>query len=568
MTRICIRDQGSVEAGPLRIRLMDHDLRDFIRSRIRRDIADGLVTDGVVTRFPPEPNGYLHIGHAKSICLNFGVAAEHGGATYLRFDDTNPRTESSEFVEAIQQDIKWLGFDWGDRLTFASDYFEQLYGFAEELISRGKAYVCSLPSEEIRATRGTLVKPGVDSPFRDRPKEESLDLFRRMRKGEFGNGKHVLRAKIDMSSPNINMRDPVLYRILHAAHHRTGCSWCIYPMYDFTHCICDALEGITHSLCTLEFEDHRPLYDWVLDNININFHPPQIEFSRLVLDYNVMSKRILTSLIRLGHVDGWDDPRLPTLSGLRRRGIPAQAIRDFCQRIGVTKAAHSVEVELLDFCARSVLERSTRRGMAVLDPVRVLVVNFEGEPEQLNAPWHPKRGELGSRKVLFGRELFIERSDFAFDPPRKFRRLSPGQMVRLRYAYIIRCDEVVCGAEGRVEELRVTYFPNSRSGSDVSGLKPKGVIHFVAATNAVPATFRLVDKLFKAKAPSADAFDEQLHPDSLRLARGYVERGLAGLEEPNIQFERTGYFCLDPGTTNGGRVYNRTVPLVDSYRPT
>lgn len=546
---------------------MSEDLRDFIRARIREDITAGKISEGIVTRFPPEPNGYLHIGHAKSICLNFGVAIDHGGYTYLRFDDTNPRKESEEYVDAIQRDIKWLGYDWEDRLTFASDYFDQLYRFAEELIRKDKAFVCSLSADQIKDTRGTLTRPGSDSPFRKRRVQENLDLFRRMRSGEFPNGSHVLRAKIDMRSPNINMRDPVLYRILHAEHHRTGDRWCIYPMYDFTHCICDALEGITHSLCTLEFEDHRPLYDWVLDNVNINFHPPQIEFSRLGLEYNIMSKRLLTMLIEAGRVEGWDDPRLPTLAGLRRRGVPPDAIRDFCKRIGVSKADNTVEVELLDFCTRQALEHSTRRGMAILDPIRVVVANFQGAPEVLNAPWHPKRPELGSRPILFGRELYIERSDFQIDPPKKFKRLSPGQMVRLRYGYIIRCDECIRDEEDKISELRVTYFPDSRSRSDTSGLKPKGVIHFIAAENVVPARFKMFEKLFKVKAPSGDKIMNSLNPNSLQIKDGFVEKGVIALEDANLQFERTGYFRPDHCPSENQLVYNRTVRLADSYRP-
>ena len=546
---------------------MSEDLRDFIRARIREDITAGKISEGIVTRFPPEPNGYLHIGHAKSICLNFGVAIDHGGYTYLRFDDTNPRKESEEYVDAIQRDIKWLGYDWEDRLTFASDYFDQLYRFAEELIRKDKAFVCSLSADQIKDTRGTLTRPGSDSPFRKRRVQENLDLFRRMRSGEFPNGSHVLRAKIDMRSPNINMRDPVLYRILHAEHHRTGDRWCIYPMYDFTHCICDALEGITHSLCTLEFEDHRPLYDWVLDNVNINFHPPQIEFSRLGLEYNIMSKRLLTMLIEAGRVEGWDDPRLPTLAGLRRRGVPPDAIRDFCKRIGVSKADNTVEVELLDFCTRQALEHSTRRGMAILDPIRVVVANFQGAPEVLNAPWHPKRPELGSRPILFGRELYIERSDFQIDPPKKFKRLSLGQMVRLRYGYIIRCDECIRDEEDKISELRVTYFPESRSGSDASGLKPNGVIHFIAAENVVPARFKMFEKLFKVKAPSGDKIMNSLTPNSLQIKDGFVEKGVTALEDANLQFERTGYFRPDHCPSENQLVYNRTVRLADSYRP-
>ena len=546
--------------------LMSEDLRDFIRNRIRADIDSGELPDGVVTRFPPEPNGHLHIGHAKSICLNFGVAEEFGGKTYLRFDDTNPAKESDEFVEAIKADVRWLGFDWQDNLTFASDYFDQLYHFAEELIGKGMAYVCSLSADEIRESRGTLTEPGTDSPDRNRPVEENLELFRSMRNGDFPDGKMVLRAKIDMQSPNINMRDPVLYRIVRATHHRTGDAWCIYPMYDFTHCICDALEGITHSLCTLEFEDHRPLYDWVLDNININFHPPQIEFSRLGLEYAVMSKRIFTQLVEGNIVDGWSDPRLPTIAGLRRRGVPAAAIREFCRRIGVSKQANLVEVELLDFCVRQELEKTTPRGMAVLDPLPVVITNFEGDDEILEAAWHPQQADLGTRSLSFGRELLIERDDFEEDPPKKYKRLSPGEMVRLRYAYIIRCDEVVKDDDGNVTEIRATYFPESKSGADTSGLKPKGVVHFVSVKNAESAKINLFEHLFTTKIPGRAALADELNGSSLTVAEGVVERAIAESTSERFQFERTGYFHRD---REGGEelVFNRTVTLRDSWKP-
>ena len=537
---------------------------DFIRQRIERDIARGVVENGVVTRFPPEPNGYLHIGHAKSICLNFGVAQEFGGHTYLRFDDTNPLNESEEYVRAIQRDVAWLGFDWQDRLTFASDYFQQLYDRAVELVRNGKAYVCSLSHQEIRATRGTLTEPGTDSPYRDRAAAENLELLERMRQGEFADGAHVLRAKIDMASPNINMRDPVLYRIRHARHQRTGDGWVIYPTYDFTHCICDALEGVTHSLCTLEFEDHRPLYDWVLDNINTNFHPPQIEFARLGLEYTVMSKRLLQRLVEEGEVDGWDDPRMPTLAGMRRRGVTPAAIREFCRRVGVTKQDNRQKIELLEFCIRQDLESKAPRGMSVLRPLKVRLTNYPGSGETLEGPWHPRRPELGSRPMPFGPELYIERDDFSLAPPRKWKRFSPGAHVRLRYAYILRCDDVVTDAQGEAAELLCSYVPDSKSGSDTSGIKPAGVVHWVAAAGAVPAEFRLYDRLCRVPAPRAATFMADLNPDSLVTRRGFVEPALAGSEEERFQFERVGYFCRDsvlPGT------YNRIVTLRDSWRP-
>jgi glutaminyl-tRNA synthetase len=544
---------------------MSSEPRDFIRQRITRDRDAGALPDGVVTRFPPEPNGYLHIGHAKSIHLNFGVAEEYGGVTYLRFDDTNPLKEDDEYVQAIMQDVHWLGYDWGDRLTHASDYFQQLYEFACDLIKDGKAYVCSLTNEEMRATRGTLTEPGTPSPDRDRPIDESLDLFRRMRAGEFPDGKYVLRAKIDMASPNINMRDPVLYRIRHASHQRTGDAWPIYPMYDYTHCICDALEGITHSLCTLEFEDHRPLYDWVLDNIKVNCHPPQIEFSRLGLEYTVMSKRILHRLVEEGFVEGWDDPRMPTIAGLRRRGVTPGAIRDFCKRIGVTKQDNTIEMSLLEFCIRQDLESGAPRGMAVLDPLKVTLRNYpEDRTEDLPAPWHPQRPDLGGRELQFGRTLFIERDDFMEDPPKDFKRLRPGGLIRLRYGYIIRCEEILRNADGAVRELVCSYVPESKSGSDTSGLKPPGVIHWVLADVAVPVRVRLYDRLFSVPEPSADNLAAELNPASLAEVRGLVEPAIAASTEPRFQFERLGYFCKDSEVPG---VFNRTVTLRDSWKP-
>jgi len=539
---------------------------DFIRSRIRRDLADGAIAS-VVTRFPPEPNGYLHIGHAKSICLNFGVAKEFGGICYLRFDDTNPLKEDEEFVDAIQKDVRWLGFDWGDRLTHASDYFEQLYAFAEDLIREGRAFVCSLSAEAIRSSRGTLTEPGMESPYRNRTVEENLALFRAMRGGDFADGQHVLRAKIDMASPNVNMRDPVLYRIRHTSHQRTGDAWCIYPTYDYTHCICDALEGITHSLCTLEFADHRPLYDWVLDNINVNFHPPHIEFSRLGLEYTVMSKRLLHRLVAEGHVSGWDDPRMPTIAGLRRRGVRPEAIRDFCARIGVTKQDNLIEMSLLEFSIRQDLEADVPRGMAVLDPIKVVITNYpEGQTEQLSAAWHPQQQAMGVRDIPFGREIFIERDDFASIPPPKFKRLSPGAMVRLRYAYIVRCDEVVTDGEGRIVELRCTYFPDSRSGADSSGLKPKGVIHWVSATHAVAAEVRVYEKLFVDPNPAKLELEQALNPDSLTIRNARVEKAVVDTHQTRFQFERQGYFFKDPVDHTLERpVFNRIVSLKEGF---
>jgi glutaminyl-tRNA synthetase len=511
-----------------------------------------------------EASSHDHIGHAKSICLNFGVAEEFGGRTYLRFDDTNPLKESEEYVQAIQDDVAWLGFSWGDRLTFASDYFDQLYAFAVELIRKDKAFVCSLEAEEIRTTRGTLTEPGIDSPYRTRSVEENLDLFERMKAGEFPDGAHVLRAKIDMASPNLNMRDPVLYRIRHTPHQRTGDKWVIYPMYDFTHCICDALEGITHSLCTLEFADHRPLYDWVLDNINVNFHPPQIEFSRLGLTHTVMSKRLLNELVEHGAVQGWDDPRMPTIAGLRRRGVTASAIREFCRRIGVTKQDNVVEVELLEFCVRQDLEVVAPRGMCVLEPLKVTLTNYDSTGETLEAPWHPQQAERGNRQLTFSGELWVEREDFREVPPPKYRRLSPGEMVRLRNGYIIRCDEGVQDDSGEVVELKCSYVPESRSGSDTSGLKPKGVIHWVDAATAVPVTIRRYERLYKDPIPDLSDPEAALTTSSITETTGYLEPAVVASEDRHFQFERQGYFCRDSSKPD---LYHRTVTLRDSYKP-
>lgn len=539
---------------------MENETTDFIRQRIQTDIEGDVLSQGVVTRFPPEPNGFLHIGHAKSICLNFGVSEQFSGTTFLRFDDTNPQKESEEFVESIKADVAWLGFSWG-ALTHASDYFEQIYRYAVDLISNGKAYVCSLDAEQMRISRGTLTEPGTNSPYRDRSVEENLDLFQRMRAGEFADGEHIVRLKIDMASPNINLRDPAIYRIRHIAHQRTGDAWCIYPMYDFTHCICDALEGISHSLCTLEFEDHRPLYDWVLDNIELNYHPPQIEFSRLGLEYTVMSKRLLHRLVDEKLVSGWDDPRMPTIAGLRRRGVRAAAIRDFCARIGITKQDNTVEMNLLDFCIRKDLESSAPRGMGVLEPLKVVLTNFHDDIE-LEGPWHAQNADLGSRKLPFSRELWIEQSDFSENPPGKWKRLSPGEMVRLRYAFIIRCDEVEYDGDGNVVQLNCTYFPDSKSGEDTSGLKPKGVVHWVDAKQSVAVEVRDYDRLFNVPSPSAKTFIDDINEQSLTTLHAMVEPAMMALDEQHFQFERQGYFCKDselPG------VFNKTVSLREGF---
>ncbi|MFL2519008.1 MAG: glutamine--tRNA ligase/YqeY domain fusion protein [Candidatus Azotimanducaceae bacterium] len=541
---------------------MDSPPTDFIRQRIQSDIDDQRLSQGVITRFPPEPNGYLHIGHAKSICLNFGVAEQFDGKTFLRFDDTNPLKESDEFVEAIKADVAWLGFAWTE-VTHASDYFEQIYGYAVDLIKAGKAFVCSLDAEAMRATRGTLTEPGQDSPYCQRTIDENLDLFQRMRSGEFAEGEHVLRLRIDMASPNINLRDPVIYRIRYATHQRTGDDWCIYPMYDFTHCICDALESISHSLCTLEFEDHRPLYDWVLDNISLKYHPPQIEFSRLGLEYTVMSKRILNRLVDEQLVDGWDDPRMPTVAGLRRRGVAPAAIRDFCARIGVTKQDNTVEMNLLEFCVRKDMESTAPRGMGVLEPLKVVLTNFsENQPIELIGPWHAQNEALGQRTLPFGKELFIERSDFESEPPKKYKRLSPGEMVRLRYAFIIRCDEVIYDNNGQITQLNCTYFEDSRSGQDTSGLKPKGVIHWVDAAAGVAVQVRDYQRLFRVPNPASDTLLEDINPDSVVLLDAVVEPAIMASGSERFQFERQGYFCKD---SKEAAVFNKTVSLREGF---
>ena len=542
---------------------MENETTDFIRQRIESDLAGNALDQGVITRFPPEPNGFLHIGHAKSICLNFGVAQEYGGETYLRFDDTNPVKESNEYVESIQRDVAWLGFQW-KTITHASDYFEQIYSYAEALMRDGKAYVCSLDAEQIRATRGTLTQPGENSPYRDRTVDENLDLFRRMRAGAFSDGSHVARLKIDMASPNLNMRDPVIYRIRHASHQRTGDDWCVYPMYDFTHGICDAIEHISHSLCTLEFADHRPLYDWVLENININYHPPQIEFSRLGLEYTVMSKRLLHRLVDEHLVTGWDDPRMPTIAGLRRRGVPASAIREFCQRIGVTKQDNVIEMNLLDFCIRQELESSVPRGMAVLNPLKVVITNYEGS-ETLEGPWHAQNQDLGRRELPFSAEIFIEHDDFANEPPPKWKRLSPGEMVRLRYAYIIRCDEVIEDDSGNVVQLNCTYFADSKSGQDTSGLKPKGVVHWVDASASVPITVMDYGRLFNVPNPSSKTFLDDINPNSLTRLDAMAEPAMLAHESRRFQFERQGYFYRDEQADRSVPVFNKTVSLREGF---
>jgi glutaminyl-tRNA synthetase len=549
---------GTTPTGPL----------DFIREIIRSDLSSGTHAE-VVTRFPPEPNGYLHIGHSKSIALNFGVAAEYGGRCHLRFDDTNPTKEEMEYIEAIKRDVRWLGFDWGEHEYYASDYFEQLYQWAEHLIQDGKAYVDDLSVEEIRAHRGTLTEPGAPSPYRDRGVDENLDLFRRMRDGEFVDGERVLRAKIDMASGNINLRDPVLYRILHAAHPRTGDAWCIYPTYDYAHGQSDAIEYITHSLCTLEFEDHRPLYEWLIDNLPVPARPRQIEFARLNLSYTVMSKRRLLRLVQEGHVDGWDDPRMPTLSGLRRRGYPPEAIRDLADKVGVAKRDSVVDYALLEHCVRDFLNRTAERRMAVLDPLRVVITNYpEGETEELEAVNNPEDPSAGTRRIPFGRELYVEREDFMEDPPKKFFRLAPGREVRLRYAYFITCDEVVKDAHGNVVELRCTYDPATRGGDAPDGRRVRGTLHWVSAAHAVTAEVRLYDHLFNRPDPGAGGdFVDDLNPESLRvLPDCRVEPALADLVPGDgVQFERQGYFCVDPDSTPDRQVFNRSVTLRDTW---
>jgi len=543
--------------------------KDFIRQIISDDIASGKHNGKVVTRFPPEPNGFLHIGHAKSICLNFEVAAEHGGYTFLRFDDTNPGRESEEYVAAIKEDVRWLGFDWGDRLTHASDYFDELYASAEKLITMGKAYVDSLDAEEIRDYRGSFTVPGRDSPHRERSVDENLDLLRRMRDGEFADGEHVLRAKIDMQSDNMNMRDPTLYRIRHVRHQNTGDKWHIYPMYDFAHGLSDAFEGVTHSLCTLEFDDHRELYDWFLDQLEPTHRPQQIEFSRLNLAYALTSKRKLKQLVTDGVVSGWDDPRLATLAGMRRRGYPSAAVRDFIQRVGVTRKENLIEMGVLENSVREYFDHAAERRMGVLRPLKVVLTNYpEGKTEMLTAVNHPNREELGTRELPFGREIYIERTDFMEDAPRKFFRLKPGGEVRLRFAFIIRCDAVIKDDTGEVVELHCSYDEDTRSGSAAAGRKVKGTIHWVAVGQAVSAEVRLYDRLFTTPDPSSAAnFLDDLNPNSLEIVQAAVEPSLGEVAPGSaFQFERTGYFSTDPVEHNADRpVFNRVVTLRDSW---
>ena len=542
--------------------------QDFIREIIREDLASGRHR-GVVTRFPPEPNGYLHLGHVKSISLNFGVAEEFGGRCHLRFDDTNPVKEEHEYIEAIMEDVRWLGFDWGEHLYFASDYFEQLYGWAEHLVAAGLAYVDDLSAEEIRAHRGTLTEPGTPSPWRDREVAENLRLLRAMRAGELPDGAKVLRAKIDMAAGNINLRDPVLYRILHAAHPRTGDQWCIYPTYDYAHGQSDAIEHITHSLCTLEFEDHRPLYDWLVDHLPVPSKPRQIEFARLNLNYTVLSKRRLLRLVNEGHVSSWNDPRMPTISGIRRRGYPPQALRDFAERVGLAKRNSVVDLALLEHCVRSELNRSAERRMGVLKPLKVVIENYpEGGSEELEAVNNPEDPGAGSRRVPFSRELYIEADDFMLEPPAKFFRLAPGREVRLRYAYFITCREAVTNEAGEVVELRCTYDPATRGGDAPDGRKVKATLHWVSAAHAVRAEVRLYDHLFNRPDPGADGdFVDDLNPNSLEVVDdARLEPSVAGLAAGDrIQLERLGYFCLDPDSTPELPVLNRTVTLRDTW---
>jgi len=545
---------------------------NFIRAIMDEDLRINKYNGRVHTRFPPEPNGYLHIGHAKSICLNFGLAAEYGGLCNLRFDDTNPSKEEIEYVNCIIEDVRWLGFDWGDRLFYASDYFEQLYQYAVQLIKADKAYVCDLSPDEIREYRGTLTEPGRESPYRNRSVEENLDLFQRMRAGEFEDGSRVLRAKIDMASPNLNMRDPVMYRILRVEHHRTGNQWCIYPTYDWAHGLCDSIEGITHSICTLEFEDHRPLYDWFLDQLAV-YHPQQIEFARLNLSHTVLSKRKLLQLVQEGHIRGWDDPRMPTLSGLRRRGHTPEAIRDFCERIGVSKSNSIVDIGLLEYFIRQDLNQRAPRVMAVLRPLRVVIDNYpEDLVEELDAINNPEDLSMGTRKVPFSRVLYIEQEDFREEPPPKYYRLAPGREVRLRYAYFIKCVEVVKDkGTGEVVELRCTYDPVTRGGDAPDGRKVKSTLHWVSATHAVAAEVRLYDHLFLKANPDEEEegrdFKSYLNPKSLEALRSCrVEPSLRGAKPGSrYQFERQGYFCVDPDSSEGELVFNRTVSLADTW---
>ena len=543
---------------------------DFIRAKIIADNASGRFGGKVHTRFPPEPNGYLHLGHAKSICLNFGVAKEFGGLCNLRFDDTNPTKEETEYVDSIKEDVRWLGGSWDDREFYASNYFEQLYAYAEQLIQMGKAYVDDLTADEIREYRGTLKEPGRESPYRNRSVEENLDLFRRMRAGEFPDGSHVLRAKIDMASPNLTMRDPTLYRIRHAAHHRTGDAWCIYPMYDFTHPLSDSIEGITHSLCTLEFVNNRDFYNWILETLGV-YHPEQTEFARLNLTHTVLSKRKLIQLVKEGYVKGWDDPRMPTLCALRRKGVPPEALHDFCRRIGLAKSDSVVDYGLLEFCIREYLNAHTPRWMAVLDPVKVVIDNYpEDQEEVFEMPLHPEEASYGSRKVPFARELYIDRDDFRMDPPKKYFRLAPGREVRLRYAYFVTCTEVKTAEAGNVLEIHCTYDPASKGGNSPDGRKVKGTIHWVSARHAIPAEVRLYDHLFldddPNDVPEGKTFLDLVNPDSMKTVQARLGPAMAAVKVGEaVQFERVGYFCKDRDSTEELAVFNRTATLRDSW---
>jgi len=541
--------------------------RDFIRDIVQADL-DAKKHPQIVTRFPPEPNGYLHIGHAKSIALNFGIAEEFSGRCHLRFDDTNPTKEEQEYIDSIQADVRWLGYDWGTNLFYASDYFERLYEWAETLIRNGDAYVDDQSQEEIRLTRGTLTEPGKNSPYRDRPVDENLDLFRRMKAGEFPNGARVLRARIDMSSGNINLRDPVLYRILHATHPRTGDKWSIYPSYDYAHGQSDAIEGITHSICTLEFEDHRPLYEWLLDKLPVPSKPHQYEFARLNLSYTLLSKRVLTELVRGGHVAGWDDPRMPTIAGLKRRGVPPAAIREFVKRIGVAKANSVVDVNMLEFSIREVLNRTALRRMAVLRPLKVVIENYpEGKSEEIEAVNHPDDPAAGTRRIGFGRELYIERDDFMENPPKKFFRLSPGTEVRLRYAYFIKCTDVVKNAAGEIVELRCTYDPATRGGNAPDGRKVKATMHWLPAAQSILAEIRIYNQLFSKPVPDAANFATDLNPQSLEVLKdARIEPAIAQANSNDVmQFERQGYFVRDPDSAPDRPVFNRTIGLRDTF---
>ena len=546
---------------------------NFIRDIITENVTSGKNNGKVHTRFPPEPNGYLHIGHAKSICLNFGIAKEFGGLCNLRFDDTNPSKEETEYVESIKDDVKWLGFDWEERLFYASDYFEKMYEYAMQLIKTGKAYVCDLSPDEIREYRGTLTAPGKESPYRNRSVEENLDLFRRMKAGEFPDGSRTLRAKINMASGNINMRDPVIYRLMHMLHHRTGDKWCIYPMYDFAHCISDSIEGITHSICTLEFEDHRPLYDWFLDELEVDCHPKQIEFARLNLSHTVLSKRKLIELVADGNVTGWDDPRMPTIAGLRRRGYTPEAVRNFCERIGVSKRDNLVDISLLEYCIREDLNKRALRVMAVLHPLRVVIVNYpEEKAEELEAINNPENITMGTRKIPFSRVLYIEQEDFQEAPPKQFFRLAPGREVRLRYAYFIKCVDVIKDTNtGRIIELHCTYDPETRGGNAPDGRKVKATLHWVSASHAVDAEVRLYDHLFLKTDPTdveeGKDFKSYINHKSLEVLKSCrVEPGLKGAKPGDCyQFERLGYFCVDKDSSNNKLVFNRTVTLRDTW---